>query len=153
VLIFSNLQLSEASDAEIAVDDDQGSELEDEDEDEQASEVDELSAPPTPPPQPRLRIKLKLPAAPSSGTSTPQLAGSQREASRGEHSNALEFLLLANLGIINADIESEDEDEDAEHGSSTTSSGAGPSTKPLTARQAVLASAVDSSHVLRAFFI
>lgn len=121
--------LSEGSDAEMAIDDDQVSELEPEEEEEQASEEDELSTPPTPPPQPRLRIKLKLPAAPSSGTSTPQFVGSTREPSR------------------DVDIESEDEDDDGEVDISTPSSGAGPSTKPLTARQAVLASVVDPSHV------
>jgi Ino eighty subunit 2 len=48
---------------------------------------------------------------------------------------------------IDVDIESEDEDDDAEAESSTLSSGAGPSTKPLTARQAALASVVGPSHV------
>jgi Ino eighty subunit 2 len=136
------MQLSDDSDAEAVADnpgDDQYSV-----DDNEAILPDEISSPPTPPPRPRLKIKLKLPAVPSSGTSTPQVIGSTREASRGE---LLRFSFALDQLKASIDVDVESEDEDPEIGSSTNSSGAGPSTKPMTARQAVLASVVDSSHV------
>ncbi|KAG9311508.1 hypothetical protein JVU11DRAFT_7710 [Chiua virens] len=93
-------------------------------------ESDELSPPPSPH-KPRLKIKLKLPQilspnesssrGPSTPSGEPSRPPSHRGVSRGMH------------------IESEDEDDEDEV--------VGGSTHPMTSRQAVLASVVDSSHV------
>ncbi|RPD81874.1 hypothetical protein L226DRAFT_528106 [Lentinus tigrinus ALCF2SS1-7] len=98
------------------------------------SDVDGLSspAPAAGPSHPRLKIKLKLPS--SSAHATPPRARRQAAAAaRG------------------SDIESEDDDEDEDdEGGDSTRSGSvtgGASSRALTARQAVLANVVDSSHV------
>ncbi|KAI0757123.1 hypothetical protein C8Q80DRAFT_1265093 [Daedaleopsis nitida] len=94
------------------------------------SDVDGLSSPAPPvagPSRPRLKIKLKLPQA----HDTPPRARRQA-VPRG------------------SDIESEDEDEDEDEEGSTRSTSVatpGASGRALTARQAVLANVVDSSHV------
>ncbi|KAI0963417.1 hypothetical protein AcW1_000501 [Taiwanofungus camphoratus] len=112
---------------------------------EAASEPDALSSPPPEqhepepepaPVQPRLKIKLRLPPQASSASSvvpTPDDAhlSLRRGASRDDY------------------IESEDsEDEDgAQSTRSTSVATTGTAGRPLTARQAVLANVVDSSHV------
>ncbi|KIJ63879.1 hypothetical protein HYDPIDRAFT_112856 [Hydnomerulius pinastri MD-312] len=143
----SDMQLSEeGSDVDMANDtldtkpeeeeqeDDKEVEPEEEEEeaDEDAIESEELSPPPSPlPSKPRLKIKLKLPQVlspnePSSrAASTPSGEPSQPPSRRGISRDI--------------DIESEDEDDEAE--------AAGSLTRPMTSRQAVLASVVDSSHV------
>ncbi|RDX55993.1 hypothetical protein OH76DRAFT_1460659 [Lentinus brumalis] len=99
-----------------------------------ASDVDGLSspAPVAGPSHPRLKIKLKLPG--SGALATPPRARRQAvAAARG------------------SDIESEDDDEEQDdEGENSTRSGSvagGASARVLTARQAVLANVVDSSHV------
>ncbi|KAI0735298.1 hypothetical protein C8Q76DRAFT_277999 [Earliella scabrosa] len=99
------------------------------------SEADGLSSPapaPAGPSHPRLKIKLKLPQA----HDTPPRA--RRQAA-------------ARVREVASDIESEDEDEDEDDGGDSTRSGSvaagGASGRALTARQAVLANVVDSSHV------
>ncbi|KAI6021214.1 hypothetical protein EDC04DRAFT_2869833 [Pisolithus marmoratus] len=101
-----------------------------EDEDEALDvESEELSLPPSPASKPRLKIKLKLPQVPSSNepssrsTSAPSGEGpSQLPSRRG--------------------ISKEDGDEDGDEDGAI-----GGSSRPMTSRQAVLASVVDSSHV------
>lgn len=112
-------------------------------------ESDELSPPPSPH-KPRLKIKLKLPQilspneSSSRGASTPSgepsRPPSHRGLSRGTKDNIRHAPALTSMtnGCL-ADIESEDEDDDDEV--------VGGSTRPMTSRQAVLASVVDSSHV------
>ncbi|KAG6379920.1 hypothetical protein JVT61DRAFT_10486 [Boletus reticuloceps] len=112
-------------------------EEEDEDEDEpepepeEDIESDELSPPPSPH-KPRLKIKLKLPQilspneSSSRAASTPSGEPSQPPSRRGISRDI--------------DIESEDDDDDDDEV-------VGGSTRPMTSRQAVLASVVDSSHV------
>ncbi|KAH9946793.1 hypothetical protein B0H21DRAFT_741795 [Amylocystis lapponica] len=91
-----------------------------------------------PVPQPRLRIKLRLPAQASStssvvatGLTTPDEIGTSRRAASRD-----------------VDIESEDsDDDDARSTRSTSVATTATANRPLTARQAVLANVVDSSHV------
>lgn len=96
-------------------------------------ESEELSPPPSPASRPRLKIKLKLPQVPSSNepssraTSTPSGEGASQLPSR--------------RGISKDYVESEDGDEDDDDEM------VGSSARPMTSRQAVLASVVDSSHV------
>lgn len=96
-------------------------------------ESEELSPPPSPASKPRLKIKLKLPQVPSSNeassraTSIPSGEGPSQLPSR--------------RGVSKDDVESEDGDEDDDDGA------IGSSARPMTSRQAVLASVVDSSHV------
>ncbi|KAL4068508.1 hypothetical protein V8B97DRAFT_1872981 [Scleroderma yunnanense] len=126
------------SDAEMAVDErdtkadeeeqDEENDVEPDDGDEDV-ESEELSPPPLLVMKPRLKIKLKLPQIlspndPSSrAASTPSGEGHSQPPSR--------------RGISKDEyVESEDDDE-----------AVGGSTRPMTSRQAVLASVVDSSHV------
>ncbi|KAH7906976.1 hypothetical protein BJ138DRAFT_1161317 [Hygrophoropsis aurantiaca] len=111
-------------------DQDQG----EEEEEEGALESEELSPPPSPPaaaaPQPRFTIRLIVPQARKPETTQseePSQPPSRRAASR------------------DIDIESEDDDEDNDEGEGATAGGS--RTRPMTSRQAVLASVVDSSHV------
>ncbi|KIK82156.1 hypothetical protein PAXRUDRAFT_832373 [Paxillus rubicundulus Ve08.2h10] len=111
-------------------DDEQIESEEDEVAEEDTIESEELSPPPSPlPSKPRLKIKLKLPQVLSSNepssraASTPSGQPSQPPSGRA-----------ASRDI---DIESEDEEDEV----------AGGSTRPMTSRQAVLASVVYSSHV------
>ncbi|KAI6104162.1 hypothetical protein F5141DRAFT_171301 [Pisolithus sp. B1] len=96
-------------------------------------ESEELSPPPSPASKPRLKIKLKLPQVPSSNepssraTSIPSGEGPGQLPPRREVSKDY--------------VESEDGDEDDDDGA------IGSSSRPMTSRQAVLASVVDSSHV------
>ncbi|KAL4073472.1 hypothetical protein J3A83DRAFT_4092148 [Scleroderma citrinum] len=118
------------SDAEMAVDE-RDTKADEEEQDEEndvepddGDESEELSPPPLLVMKPRLKIKLKLPQIlspndPSSrAASTPSGEGHSQPPSRHEY------------------VESEDDDE-----------AVGGSTRPMTSRQAVLASVVDSSHV------
>ncbi|KAI0724428.1 hypothetical protein C8T65DRAFT_704298 [Cerioporus squamosus] len=98
------------------------------------SDVDGLSspAPVAGPSHPRLKIKLKLPTGPGVNATPPRARRQAVAAARG------------------SDIESEDDDEDEDDGGESTRSGSvagGASARVLTARQAVLANVVDSSHV------
>ncbi|KAH7882854.1 hypothetical protein F5I97DRAFT_140843 [Phlebopus sp. FC_14] len=106
-------------------------EEEEENAEEDAVESEELSPPPSPPPnKPRLKIKLKLPQVlspnepASRAASTPSGEPSQPPSRRG----------------ISKDIEIESEDDEEDEVAAS-------STRPMTSRQAVLASVVDSSHV------
>ncbi|KAH0834657.1 hypothetical protein J3R83DRAFT_10167 [Lanmaoa asiatica] len=109
---------------------DTGIDPEEEDEDDEPEpdedlESDELSPPPSPH-KPRLKIKLKLPQILSPNESSSRAASTPTgEPSRG----------------ISRDIDIESEDEDDEDET------VGGSVRPMTSRQAVLASVVDSSHV------
>ncbi|KAI6006897.1 PAPA-1-like conserved region-domain-containing protein [Pisolithus albus] len=103
------------------------------DDDDNAEDSEELSPPPSPASKPRLKIKLKLPQVPSSNepssraTSIPSGEGPSQLPSR--------------RGVSKDDVESEDGDEEDDDGA------IGSSARPMTSRQAVLASVVDSSHV------
>ncbi|KAF9237001.1 hypothetical protein BU15DRAFT_76371 [Melanogaster broomeanus] len=135
----SDMQMSDSgSDVDMNTDDrDAKPEDEEQEDDKEAEpeedlvESEELSPPPSPPLKPRLKIKLKLPQIlspnePSSrAASTPSGEPSQPPSRRG-----------ISRGI---DIESEDEDDEDDAAES--------STRPMTSRQAVLASVVDPSHV------
>ncbi|KAF8881769.1 hypothetical protein BD779DRAFT_996088 [Infundibulicybe gibba] len=93
---------------------------------------------PTAADQPRLKIKLKIPQRASTrSTPTPPVVSKARTQTRDRN--------------MEVDVESEDEDdedieEEEEELSRSTSVAAG-STRPMTTRQAVLASVVDSTHV------
>ncbi|KAG9311518.1 hypothetical protein JVU11DRAFT_7721 [Chiua virens] len=91
-------------------------------------ESDELSPPPSPH-KPRLKIKIKL----------PQILSPNESSSRGPSTPSGEPSRPSSHRGISRDIESEDEDDEDEV--------VGGSTHPMTSRQAVLASVVDSSHV------
>ncbi|EMD41771.1 hypothetical protein CERSUDRAFT_110343 [Gelatoporia subvermispora B] len=126
-------------------------EEEDEDEEDEAeqaeegSEIDEISSPP--PEQqdessvpPRLRIKLKLPQASASSSGAPTGVSTPDEVALPTSRRAVPR---------DVDIESEDEDEEDDDADSSRSTSVGTSAagRPLTARQAVLANVVGSSHV------
>ncbi|KAG6330673.1 hypothetical protein ID866_8416, partial [Astraeus odoratus] len=97
-------------------------------------ESEELSPPPSPASKPRLKIKLKLPQVlspnePSSrAASTPSGEGPSQPSSR--------------RGVSKDYVESEDDEEEDDDDEVV-----GSSTRPMTSRQAVLASVVGSSHV------
>lgn len=124
----SDMQIdSEVEEEEEQIDvDGEEEELEDEDEDEQVEEEDDQGDEddePPPPVHPKLRIKLKLPTVASSSNSpgtTPDVELSPSKRRRAE-----------------IDVESEDPSQSESERSS----------RPMTARQAVLASVVDSTHV------
>lgn len=104
-----------------------------------------------PAPQPRLRIKLKLPAQGSSGG--PQTAAStpaEEEEEEDEDEDEPEEPRRRRIAPRDDDVESEDSD-DADDGAQSTRSTSvattGTGARALTARQAVLANVVDSSHV------
>jgi len=104
------------------------------DEEEDGEDDDDSQSEESPPPvQPRLKIKLLVrpPAHHSSASNT---------ASTPTRTPAPE-----DFSHNFRDIESEDEDDQDEHSVSTSL--AGPSSRPMTTRQAVLASVVDSTHV------
>ncbi|KAF8644868.1 hypothetical protein AX16_008223 [Volvariella volvacea WC 439] len=93
--------------------------------------------------QQHLKIKLKLPAPSTANTSaaaTPEPIPPPR-GKRGGRSQARV------LNIESEDADEGEEDEDTNNTYSRATSIAAPSTRPMTTRQAVLASVVDSSHV------
>ncbi|KAF4563992.1 hypothetical protein EYR40_002730 [Pleurotus pulmonarius] len=130
-----DMQISDEGESDAPMDDDaevldiERSSEEDEIQSAAAEEEDEEE--PSPPPQPRLKIKIKFPAhsgsTPTTATPTPAPddVGPSKASSRRGPSRDI-------------DIESEDEDDETEYN---------PSGKPMTTRQAVLASVVDPSHV------
>ncbi|KAH7921655.1 hypothetical protein BV22DRAFT_1107073 [Leucogyrophana mollusca] len=137
----SDMQMSdEGSDVDMDIDGEDNKRVEaEEEEEEDLAESEELSPPPSPPiTHPRLKIKLKLPQVPSPdapasvAASTP--SGQLEEPSQPPSRRAISR---------DIDIESEDDDDDDDQAQSV----AGGSTRPMTSRQAVLASVVDSSHV------
>ncbi|KAI0639282.1 hypothetical protein C8Q77DRAFT_1080396 [Trametes polyzona] len=103
--------------------------------------ADDISEPEPVVVPPRLKIKLKL----------PQNAGPSSAATRSSAHNTPSRASRRNIPR-GSDIESEDEDEDEDEDDdastrSTSEATTGPSSRALTARQAVLANVVDSSHV------
>lgn len=124
---------------------------EDEDEEEEADAEDSQSEEERPqvatPTQPRLKITLKLPAnnASSAGTATPdelEYAAFKRTPRRRAKTKVIQ----------DVDIESEDPQTPSELDEGQTTSEVpsvtpSASTKPMTTRQAVLASVVDPTHV------
>ncbi|CAA7268899.1 unnamed protein product [Cyclocybe aegerita] len=127
----------EQVDVEVEDDEQEGEDVEEEDDED--GDVDEESEE-EPPPPPRLKITLKLPPtnASSNGTATPddpemEYPAYKRTPKRRAKARVIE----------DADVESEDpmSPSESDEGSSL------PSVRPMTTRQAVLASVVDSSHV------
>ncbi|KAF8198502.1 hypothetical protein BJ912DRAFT_951603 [Pholiota molesta] len=137
----------EVEDADEDEEVDPDGEGEDEEESENESDEEELPVP-TPPVQPRLKITLKLPANTASSN------GTDAEADYPAFKRTPKRRAKTKI-IQDADIESEDptsvsdSDEEASvhdipsHSTGTPTA----STKPMTTRQAVLASVVDPSHV------
>ncbi|KAI0651734.1 hypothetical protein C8Q79DRAFT_55089 [Trametes meyenii] len=105
-------------------------------EDELADDISE----PEVPVAPRLKIKLKLPqgGGPSSAATR---SSTQNTPSRASRRN------IPRGSDIESEDEDEDEDEDGDSTRSTSEATTGAGSRALTARQAVLANVVDSSHV------
>ncbi|OCH96524.1 hypothetical protein OBBRIDRAFT_787081 [Obba rivulosa] len=133
----------DVQDEDVEVEEDEEEEDE-EPEAEEGSEIDELSSPPQEQQDdsaipPRLRIKLKLPQASASSSGAPTGVSTPEEIGHPSSRRAVPR---------DIDIESEDEDDDDDADSSrSTSVGTSAAGRPLTARQAVLANVVGSSHV------
>ncbi|KAI0361760.1 hypothetical protein OH77DRAFT_1444597 [Trametes cingulata] len=88
---------------------------------------------------PRLKIKLKLPqAGPSSATTRSSAHNTPSRASRRN---------VPRGSDIESEDEEDDEDDDGASTRSTSEATTGAGSRALTARQAVLANVVDSSHV------
>ncbi|KDR84329.1 hypothetical protein GALMADRAFT_237115 [Galerina marginata CBS 339.88] len=154
----SEPEVEEEQDAE-GEDEEQEVEEGDEDEDAEAEdsqsgeEEDEGPAVATPT-QPRLKITLKLPAnttsSNSAGTATPDDAEMDYAAFKRTPKRRAKTKVIQDL-----DVESEDpsshsggsDDEQSQDAPSRSTGTPSASTKPMTTRQAVLASVVDPSHV------
>ncbi|KAJ3576369.1 hypothetical protein NP233_g459 [Leucocoprinus birnbaumii] len=129
--------------------DEDDDEDEDEDKDEMQSDEEDEDEEPMPSPrksQPRLRIRLKLGNGRRIGSSddstarpTPEVEATPSRARRSRKVKS----------VITEDIESEDSMSPESEEDDGSASGSRPSgrAKPMTTRQAVLASMVDSSHV------
>ncbi|KAJ3507117.1 hypothetical protein NLJ89_g6484 [Agrocybe chaxingu] len=113
---------------------------EEDDEDGEDDAEDDEESEEEPPPQPRLRITLKLPPtnASSNGTATPDDPEMEYPAYKRTPKRRAKARV-----IQDADVESEDPMSPPESDEESTV----PSVRPMTTRQAVLASVVDSSHV------
>jgi Ino eighty subunit 2 len=133
----------------------EGEEEEEEEEEEMEEEEQVDPSPPAPPPeQPRLKIKLRLPTHPSSASnaaSTPARTPAPDDLSRPPSRNRGEYIFdLMSFSIsrpADPDVESEEDAEGMHSRSTPSNSVAGTSSRPMTTRQAVLASVVDPTHV------
>ncbi|KAH9898537.1 hypothetical protein C8Q73DRAFT_641052 [Cubamyces lactineus] len=121
-------------DDEAVVDDDEV--VEEDIEDELADDVSDEEQEAEVAVAPRLKIKLKLPQNAGPSRSVPQ-----RTSARVSRRN------LPRGSDIESEDEDEDEDDDEDSTRSTSEATTGAGSRALTARQAVLANVVDSSHV------
>ncbi|KAH9482223.1 hypothetical protein JR316_0004320 [Psilocybe cubensis] len=134
-------------------DEDEDAESEEQDSDAEEEEEEEEEEPVVP--QPRLKITLKLPAnntsSNSGGTATPDDQENDYVFTRTPRRRA-KTKVIQDIDVESEDPTSNSDSEEKEQSAPSRSTGtpsgtAGPSTKPMTTRQAVLASVVDPSHV------